>query len=373
MTKTTAEGKYLLAGLFLWEQLCHGLENPIQAKIALGIVEQLDTLTRRSSVTLEPQLSQWKSGKLKCQGVNQKAVMSFLENSARQNSLPYNSEAVKEALDYLYKFSDELNHRTVCRCDIRVPKKAREFLDTKPGNFNWAPEPGETSGLSARPAAEVSLQFLIDALYAAALAPQDDRPVTADTLTLRHAQLHALAECHGAPKSRFPVCWLPRGNLNLPDGRLAYVDRPVAIMTRPMSCADIPSLRPQSGTNPCNVMATGLSMLSARQYTDTLATQSPFFWRLPSVAEWWMAITAGTGVMRSSSYRGGLWLSDIPKNTWRVVPPPHDAMEWVHDAEGQEGAMAANGERKALRPDVPPERVGFRLVLDWRAGQGLPT
>lgn len=207
---------------------------------------------------------------------------------------------------------------------------------------------------------------LLEALRAAVTRQSREEAIqSAAVLTRRHEHLGELLGGLPIPQAAAALAWIPSGAIRLPNGLTARVSRPVAIMARPISCSEM-GMEAPLGCNASNVMATGVSMRDAQCLAQGLPAPLPFHWRLPRLAEWWMAMTAGTGVMPYVTYQGGLWLSDILPNPWRVRPPPPDAMEWVADDARLEGtAVSAQGEFRPVRGDVRPERTGFRLVLDW--------
>ncbi|WP_143684421.1 formylglycine-generating enzyme family protein [Variovorax sp. KK3] len=196
-----------------------------------------------------------------------------------------------------------------------------------------------------------------------------DRETDAATLKRRSAELERVIPAMTGMDMR-RLAWVPTGVVRFPDGRLLEVARPVALMCSAFDTTEAGQRRNEED-DPREVMATKVSRQDAERAACDLSDRTGLRWRLPTLAEWWMGVSAGSGRAPSdASASGGLWLRDVRPNAWRVRPPPAEAMEWVIDDMSSDGVIGNRGHWRNLHPHIRVDWVGFRLVLDYFEGAG---
>lgn len=292
-------------------------------------------------------MSKWLSGIEYCKKPHLTAVLDAIKRTDHGRGPHGKVEEIEDALTFFYKYPDIL---TASPADVPVPALAQAHLNrlAQGPAANSVKPPSVLDSLLAR--------WSVTAFHADHLAPTSSAILAARRGDLFHT--------FGAPDmASMQLQWLPSGTVQMPDLALVRVERPVAVLFQAVDRAEAGlEVRP-GGT--ASQMATGVSLDDARRHAERLSALTGKHWRLPRVAEWWMAMSAGTGRAPSSGSSGGLWLDEVPLNTWEVRPPPPAAMEWVADEGRPTGAIGGRGERLPMRSDIRSPVVGYRLVLDW--------
>lgn len=174
--------------------------------------------------------------------------------------------------------------------------------------------------------------------------------------------------CAAMAEEGIPLTPIPQGRVALSDGSLREVPHPVAIMCLPLTCASVEGHEDPT-FNPSDRMATDLSRYDANSIAAEMPTPYGGHWRLPTRAEWWMAITAGRiptpnhpGAPRGASV---LSLYAMPENAWQIRPQPAGCLEWLApEDDGAEGVISSRGQWRALDPAARLQTAGVRMVWD---------
>lgn len=211
----------------------------------------------------------------------------------------------------------------------------------------------------ASPARIVSLADL--------MSDKPNHTTPAAELDRRRTQLLELTSgaCSTARELGLELTPIPHGRVLCANDQVREIHRPVAIMLAPMT-------RKQLGVtgewDAATRMATDISRLQIEQIAKNIPTPRGGHWRLPTRAEWWMAVTAGQprGQARSLSPLPQFFsINTETKNRWGVLAQPRGSMEWLAQEAGEpDAAINFLGGCQPLAPFAALRNVGFRLVWD---------
>lgn len=320
-------------------------ERPLESKGNRKV--WIDAISRHMPSVDASVISRWISGERSCEGSALQALLNTIEVTHHGKSAHGEAKEICKALQFFYKHPDG---SATPPADVPVPVLAQAYLD------RLAPKPAADS---VRPPS------VLDSLLArwsdVAFQASHLAPTSCAVLAARRGDLfHTFGQPAAASMQ---LQWLPVGTVRMPDQSLARVERPVAMLFQAVDRA-LAGLEGGAGGKALQ-MATSVSLDDVRRHAERLTAQTGKHWRLPRAAEWWMAMTAGTGRPPHAGSSGGLWLDEVPLNAWEIRPPPPTAMEWVADEGLPTGAIGAVGQRQPIRADIRLPMVGYRLVIDW--------
>ena len=182
----------------------------------------------------------------------------------------------------------------------------------------------------------------------------------------RVADLFADA-CATARERGLALAPIPHGRVLLPDGRMREVQRPVAIMCTPMSRGTL-GIAAANEWDAGTRMATSLSRHQVEKMGQRMPCPSGGRWRLPTLAEWWMAVTAGQSRVPSSSTPAaidGFSTDAEPENCWGIQLPPGGSLEWLAAEPGEpDSVIDPRGECSTAAATASVSNIGFRFVWD---------
>jgi Trypsin-like peptidase domain len=195
------------------------------------------------------------------------------------------------------------------------------------------------------------------------------QPTAADDLDRRRQRLQPAFESLRATMyaQGLSVSVIPQGRVRSADGTLHEVPRPVAMMCAPVSVEFLDgTVEAQLGLK--HRMAHNLSRHQAELIAEQLPTPSGGCWRLPTLAEWWMGVTAGRRQQPSSSANpppAPLLVQEAAENCWQIRYQPDGSFEWLAGEAGiEDGAISSRGHLRKLNPAARAPNIGFRLVWD---------
>jgi hypothetical protein len=249
---------------------------------------------------------------------------------------------------------------------------------------------GDEAGATALLTADQIIEFMVnhglwpdEVAYFADLFPDSGTALSLDDRRRHLAQLFRFPgpnlQLPVESQEPIPFSLLPPAVIPGPDGSPAAVPRPVAIMADPVSRALACWARGEpSMSDDAMRMETDVTCDGALAIAAALGRRLGRTLRLPTAAEWWLGMTAGTGARQRSTRslydagaRGAPSFAGVDGNGWQIRCPAPGAREWVRDSEASSAVsavLALDGQHIVPGHGLTHRAIGFRLVCDLPSG-----